>query len=350
VETNAILRPQKEEALIAFAYAQSISDELADSGVSYKADESMEDSLPNNNSSPHILRETAFVWSREDGTNALVQTWPTNLNEQFRKTFTISEGTNPAPEKFQPQAVSEFQEAMVRLFGPAAARCPVLFCHKKTVNTSPAVVGSSEEVLAHIKEHPTLMQELAILSIDSDGPGFTADGISGDGAKFEKHFTLTPAEQYVVYRKAGWDTMGCAKPLHQFIRDADLHEHPTLLKDTSEKLEPLYGSSFRSMPARAWEVCYSRFPSDSMFPAHGASQDTSAVPPGMHGDFRSAPPETWLNLHKRFVVMPVEQCETSTASALQEAAPQPGQSSHDMQFRECPREYWAALHSQFLEY
>jgi len=263
------LRPQKEDALIAFTYPQNISDELADSPVSYKADGSADDNVPMD-SSPQILRDTAFVWRREDGTNALVQTWPTTLNENFRKTFGIFEGTNPESEKFMPQAVSEFQEAMVRLFGPTAAKCPILFCHKKTVNSSPAVVGVGEEVLAHVKRHPELMHELAILSIDNEGLGFVADGTSGDGTKFEKHFTLTPGEQSVVYRKAGWDTMGCIKPLHQFLRDAELHETPTV-------------------------------------------KDPAAL-------------------------------------SMDKATARPNQAFHDMQFRECPPEYWATLHSQFLEY
>jgi len=190
-------------------------------------------------SGPPILRDTPFVWRREDGTHALVQTWPTSFNDKFRKTFDIAEGRNPDPEKFQPQAVSEFQAAMVQLFGPAAADCPILFCHKKTENRSPAVVGTSENVLAHIKKHPELMQELTILSIDTEGTGFVADGTEGDGKKFEKHFSLTPGEQCVVYQKVGWDTMGCTKPLDQFLRDAELHRPPTAKEesDSDEEVE-----------------------------------------------------------------------------------------------------------------
>jgi len=227
IETNEVLKPQKEDALIAFVYPQSISDELADSPVSIKTDEGKDDGLPAKGS-PCVLRETAFVWRRDDGTNALVQTWPTELNEKFRKTFEISQGVNPDSEKFQPQAVAEFQESMVRLFGPTAKERPIWYCHKVTVNASPAVTGITENVLAHIKEHSELMHELAILSVDSDGLGFVADGTSGDGSKFEQHFTLTAGEHCVVYKKVGWDTMGCTKPLHQFLRDADLREPPTV--------------------------------------------------------------------------------------------------------------------------
>jgi len=223
VETNTSLEPEKEEALIAFTYPQSISDNLAESLVSCKPEGNVGDTAPVD-SSGRILRDTAFVWRREDGTNALVQTWPTTVNEQFRKTFEISEGTNPDSEKFQPQAVSEFQETMVRLFGSAASNHPVLFCHKKTENTSPAVVGTSEEVIAHLGENPELMRKLAIHSVDRESLSFVSDGTDGDGNKFEKHFTMTKGEQCVLYRKMGWDTMGCTKPLAQFLRDAELHQ------------------------------------------------------------------------------------------------------------------------------
>jgi len=220
VENEKVLKAQKEKALMAFPYPQSISNELAESPGSHQPGGSVD------SSSGRVLRDTAFVWPREDGTSALVQTWTTTLNEQFRTTFEIFEGPNPDSEKFQPQAVSEFQKTMTRLFGPAATNCPMFFCHKQTVNASPTLVGISEELLVYLKEHPDLMRELAILSIDSEGLGFVADVTDGGGKRSEKHFTMGPGEQYVVYRKVGWATMGCAKLLHQFLHDAELHKPP----------------------------------------------------------------------------------------------------------------------------
>jgi len=246
VENSKVLEPQKEKGLIAFAYTQSISDELTGLPLGQQPDGHIDSSTGKDGKS-QSLRDTAFVWRREDGTNALVQTWPTNLNEKFRQDFEILEGANPDSAKFQPQAVLEFQEAMVRLFGPAASNCPILFCHKKLASTSPAAVGLGEEVLAHLKEHPDLMRELAIASIDSDGLGFMADGTNGKGQKFEKHFRLTPGEQCVVYRKTGWDTMGCIKPLNQFLRDAEFHEPLT-----REEPAGVENSSFANSPVKWW--------------------------------------------------------------------------------------------------
>jgi len=222
VENNKKLEPKKEKGLIAYAYPQSISDEFAELPVEQQTSCNVDSSIAVDGH--ETLRDTAFVWRREDSTNALVQTWPTTLNEKFCQDFEMSKGVNPDSAKFLPQAVSELREAMVRLFGLSATSCPILFCHKQLASTSPAVVGSGEEVLAHLKEHPELMRQLAIASIDSDGLGFVADGTNGKGEKFEKCFRLTSGEHCVVYRKTGWDTMGCIKPLHQFLRDAEFHE------------------------------------------------------------------------------------------------------------------------------
>jgi len=240
VENDKVLEPKKEKGLITFAYPQTISDEAAELPVPQPQDGSADGNSAMDGKGRKLC-ETPFVWCREDGTNALVQTWPTNLNEKFRQDFEIFGGANPDSAKFLPQAVAEFQEAMVKLFGPAANICPVWFCHKKLSSTSPAVVGFSEDVLAHVNEHPELMRELSIASVDTEGLGFMADGTNGKGEKFEKHFRLTPGEKCVLYRKMGWDTMGCIKPLHQFLGDAELHEPPAVELHESPTLEETTG-------------------------------------------------------------------------------------------------------------
>jgi hypothetical protein len=223
VENNKVLNPEKEHGLIAYTHPQSMSDETAELRVEQQPGGNVDGSIAMDEKN-RTLRDTAFVWRREDGTNAVVQTWPTSLNAKFHQDFEISKGVNRDPAKFVPQAVSEFKQAMVELFGSAATSCPIWFCSKKLASTSPAVVGLCEEVLAHLKEHPELMRELAIASIDSDGLGFVSDGRTGKGQTFVKPFRLKPGEQYVVYRKTGWETMGCSKPLDQFLHEANFHE------------------------------------------------------------------------------------------------------------------------------
>jgi len=75
VETKKMLKPKKGAGLIAYTYPQSISDELAEAPVTHQVDGS------SMNGSGCALRDTAFVWRRKDGTNALIQTCPTALND-----------------------------------------------------------------------------------------------------------------------------------------------------------------------------------------------------------------------------------------------------------------------------
>jgi len=229
VENREKLEPKAEKGLMAFTYLQSISDKVAELPL---------EQHPGGDGSIKTLRDTAFVWRRVDGSNALVQTWATNINDKFRQDFEISEGVNPDPAKFSPESMTDFKEAMVRLFGPAARNCPIWCCHKRLHSTSPAVVGLAEEVLAHLQENPDLMREVSIASIDSDCLGFVADGTNSKGETFEKHFRLTPGEQCVVYRKTGWDTMGAIKPLHQFLLDAEFHVAPALASQGSRVSPP----------------------------------------------------------------------------------------------------------------
>jgi len=281
VENEKLLEPKEEKGLITFAYLQNISDEAAELPVPQPQDSNVDGSSAMDGKGCKLC-ETPFVWCREDGTKALVQTWPTNLNETFRKDFEISEGVNPDSTKFLPQALSEFKEAMVKLFGPAANSYPVWFCHKKLTSASPAVVGFSEHVLAHVSERPELMHELSIASIDVGGLGFVADGTNGKGEKFEKHFRLTAGEECVLYRKTGWDTMGCMKSLHQFLRDAELHELPTMVQ-TQQPDTAAGPNSLRNKPPSVAST-------SALFRPHTASNSPAPVVIGQRtGEGANAP-------------------------------------------------------------
>jgi len=282
LKTKKKLEPKEEKGLITFAYPQNISHEAAELPLPQPQDGNVDSSCAMDGKG-RKLRETPFVWRREDGTNALVQTWPTNINEKFCKDFEISEGVNPDSTKFLPQAVSEFKEAMVKLFGLAASSCPVWFCHKQLTSASPAVVGFSEHVLAHVSEHPELIRELSIASIDTEGLGFVADGSNGKGEKFEKHFRLTPGEECVLYRKTGWDTMGCTKPLHQFLSDAELHERTTV----AQSRQPDAAAGPNSLHSKAVST-------SALFQPHTASNRPPLVATGQRsGEGASAPVSRW---------------------------------------------------------
>merc|ERR1719235_2694744 len=81
IENDKVLKPGKDQALFCYPYPQSMPEE--------KANEFL---------------ESPFVWKRTDGSYALVQTWSTRYNDDFRKNFKISQ-SNPDASKFEMQAV-----------------------------------------------------------------------------------------------------------------------------------------------------------------------------------------------------------------------------------------------------
>jgi len=199
VENSKVLEPKAQKGLAAFAYPQSMDVETA-----------------------RRFCETPFVWQREDGTYCLIQTWPITINDKFKGDFEMSAGTNPDPAKFHPQAAADFKESMSKLFGEAVNGDQIIFCHKRTVSKSPVLVGKSEDLMRGLREHPQLMHDLAIARVETD-LCFVAAGTTGNGESFEKEFHLAPGVETVVYRKSGWETMGCSKPYEQFEREAEVH-------------------------------------------------------------------------------------------------------------------------------
>ena len=51
--------------------------------------------------------------------------------------------------------------------------------------------------------------------------GFVATGEDGKGNKVEKSFTMDPKTKYVIYKKVGWETMGCCKTKAQFDKECE---------------------------------------------------------------------------------------------------------------------------------
>jgi len=211
IETAKIVKCEKERGLIAYSFPQSLDGKTAHTKV--EAD------------SPLMGTEycdTNFVSKRKDGTFCLVQTWPTTYNEKFKADFKIS-NSNPDETKFVPQAVTEFKECMERLFGMDATKeLPVLFCHKALVNEGPTYLGKAEKLIELLMKDNKKMEELAIKEVDAGSLSFVAIVTDGKGKQGTKKFTMAPQDEYVMYKKVGWETMGCVKPKSQFLGEADL--------------------------------------------------------------------------------------------------------------------------------
>lgn len=217
IETSCIATATEGNGLIAYGYPQSLDHNMASKKVEVVGS-------PLNGM---MYSETPFVANRTDGSLCLVHTWPTSYNDAFKSSFKIS-ACNPNVDKFIPQAVTEFEECMVRLFGDEARRVPVVFCQKATLNASPAYVGKAEKLIELLTRHPEIMQELSILKV-SGHLSFVAAGKDGDGTQFEVDFSMTEGQVYVMYQKCGWEIMGCVKEIRQFMYESEFNEPPRFL-------------------------------------------------------------------------------------------------------------------------
>ena len=161
------------------------------------------------------------MWRRDDGTFAVVQTWATSYNDKFRADFTVWT-ENPDPSRFSPQAAEEFQRACVALFGPAAAKEKILYCHKTSTNDRKVYVGTRAVLLSFLGDNAAVRAELNILRVSKDG--FVAGTVDGKGTIGTKPFTLAATGEYALYTKLGWETMACPTPLDQFMESRELRQ------------------------------------------------------------------------------------------------------------------------------
>jgi len=202
IENVKELKPTSGKAIISYGFPQSIS----------------WDKIP---SVWALVGEAAdsFIWAREDRSYALVQSWTTNFNDNFKSSFNIAEH-NPDESKFSPNAVIEFEQMCVNLFGEAA-RGRTKFCHKQTTNNNPVFVGTRHQLLSLLMANPHVCKDMNILSI-FDG-GFEAGTVDGKGNIGSKSFNMAYDGEYALYTKQGWDTMACVTPIEQFMDNRVLY-------------------------------------------------------------------------------------------------------------------------------
>jgi len=214
IENSKSLIAEKERALIAYVFSQAITkDVMAGKAVDFAE-------------SPwhgKAYTETPFVKSRAmaGDKHTLVQTWPTKINEKFKKDFKITE-SNPDMKKFEAAAVNDFKACIQEMFGKdAVKKVSIKFCHKATDNEFPCYLGTTEDLLKYfsLKDNAAAMSAVGIKEMTSNG--FLATGEDGKGNKIEKPFKMEPKIKYVIYKKVGWETMGCCKPKEQFDKECE---------------------------------------------------------------------------------------------------------------------------------
>jgi len=211
VETVKKLVPERPKGLITYTYAQ-----LADAGVAQQVVDNAESPWKGTQ-----LSETPFV-SMSCGRYRLIQTWPTNFNEKFKQDFDCQE-TNSDKKHFEPGAVQAFKACIETLFGAGATdKVKIQYCHKVTDNNNPCYVGSTESLKDYLQKNQEEMLEVGIKELTDEG--FISTGVDGKNQPLQKTFNMEKNTQYVIYKKVGWETMGCCKPLEQFEKECEFLE------------------------------------------------------------------------------------------------------------------------------
>lgn len=211
IENDKQLKAEKTKGLLCWPFVQSIEEEVLNEAIRTK--EFTED-----------MRDCPFIWKRTDGSNVLVQTWTTNFNEQFTKTFQVFKD-NPTTTRFIPQAVDEFQASMTKLFGEKArnhGQAKVQYAISGQQNEKSVFFGTGKDLVAFFRASSEVRTELNLASVlDS---GFVANLVNGKGETGTKDFKMDPLKQSAVYTKKGWEVMACSKPTEQFITEAVVKE------------------------------------------------------------------------------------------------------------------------------
>ena len=230
IENTKKLKPAPEKAIISYAFSQTISFQnwlkvMCELSKNYNDEHGDPFMWPRTDIGGRIVwpREGKRKREEEDEYQlpeyALVQTWTTNFNDNFKSSFNIAEH-NPDESKFSPNAVKEFEQMCVNLFGEEA-RGRTKFCHKQTTNNNPVFVGTRHQLLSLLMANPHICKDMNILSI-FDG-GFEAGTVDGKGNTGSKSFNMACDGEYALYIKQGWDTMACATPIEQFMDNRVLY-------------------------------------------------------------------------------------------------------------------------------
>merc|ERR1712008_519847 len=122
---------------------------------------------------------------------------------------------------FEEAAVEAFKECMELLFGEGAtSQVKIQYCTKETINASPCYVGTAEKLQDYMLKNKDAMKEVGIREFVSD-TCFISEGADGNGVPIEKPFEMKTDTKYVIYKKTGWESMGCCKPWEQFANEAE---------------------------------------------------------------------------------------------------------------------------------
>lgn len=162
---------------------------------------------------------------QKDEQYAMVQLWTVNVNESFRKEFTMNDD-NPDEAKFKPEAVAALTKAAAALWNVdekvAAEGHKVKYCSKSTQNIDRTYIGTSvtfkkflaiEGVMASLGIQSVSDNDIIVSTVDKKGNKGTQTFTWGDSETAEQ----------VLYKRNGFTSFMCVKSRTQFEEDCHVH-------------------------------------------------------------------------------------------------------------------------------
>ena len=172
-----------------------------------------------------------FIWKEKDK-NILVQTWPVDYNESFKKSYIISNkyitgDTIFNKQNFPPKTIDNFKMTCSKLFGKnsVSSKNPIHLCYWKRDPTYCNVYeGLGKDLLQFLLDHKSVMKKLKIMKIINKLNNYSFTSIIKINGKISgnKNFYIKPNDNYVLYTKFGYQTMAIMTPSKDFMKNNEL--------------------------------------------------------------------------------------------------------------------------------
>jgi len=193
------LDPKKERGLVTYPYPQFLDATQA---------------------ALHV--NTPFVWKEAEEKYALVHMWTINYNDEFRNVFDEWE-ENPDQANFKTEAVENLYKAVAGMWGEEARKQKVKYCSKETQNYDRTFVGTSEQFQTFFNQ-PGVKEKLGISKITDDEITVRTKDKKGKNGTQSFPYGRQLGVQQVLYKRNGFTSFTCFKPLDQFIVECDHKE------------------------------------------------------------------------------------------------------------------------------
>lgn len=172
-----------------------------------------------------------FIWKEKDK-NVLVHTWPVEFNQQFKKSFTISNKHITGSsifnkEHFPLQSINNFKMTCNKLFGKNSVSSdnPIHLCYwKKEPIHCKVFQGLGRDLLKFLLDNKNIMKEFQISKVTNNSNNYSFTSIIEIKGKTsgDKTFHINPNINYILYIKFGYQKMAMMTPSKDFLMSNEL--------------------------------------------------------------------------------------------------------------------------------